>query len=145
MEYVKELVSKVSQQEPRDGALLAVLASGLKTGEVVSLRKKHVDAANSAIRLDDRVVEVPSHLTSYVLSHIENLSGAEAIVFEGYGKKALTPRAVQKIVKKHTNGKKPHYLRDSYAKSLLAQGDNVEGIRQKLGLKTRVAAARYKK
>ncbi|MFK8115272.1 MAG: tyrosine-type recombinase/integrase [Rubripirellula sp.] len=132
----------------RDKMLVSLLyATGLRVGEVVRLRWKHVDFDRNCIRVVrgkgrvDRSVMLPSSYHT-VLHALCGQSDPEAFLFPGQGARPdrhLSVRTVQRIVSgaaayagiaKHVT---PHTLRHAFATHLFEAGADIRLIQKLLG------------
>lgn len=139
----------------RDRAILETLFStGLRVSELCSLNRDDIDlkrgefpvrGKGSKIRLVFLSEEAKAALSTY-LSKRTDVDEAVFIripqkeSFEKYEKLRLTPRSVQRIIKKYAVvagivGKKvsPHALRHSFATDLLRNGADIRSVQSLLG------------
>lgn len=139
----------------RDRAILETLFStGLRVSELVSLDRDTIDLTRGEFSVRGkgskvRVVFLSDAAIAILKSYLEKRVDADPALFvrvpkdekfEKYEQLRLTPRSVQRIVKKYAIlagiiGKKvsPHSLRHSYATDLLRNGADIRSVQAMLG------------
>lgn len=142
----------------RDRAILETLFStGLRVSELCSLKRDEVDTKRGEFSVRGkgsklRVVFLSKTAQAAVTSYLEKRIDVDPALFiripknirqladEKFEKLQLTPRSVQRIIKKYASlagliGKKvsPHTLRHSYATDLLRNGADIRSVQALLG------------
>ncbi len=129
-----------SPDDPRDRAILETLFStGLRVSELVSLDRDTIDLDRGEFSVRGkgskiRVVFLSDAAKAAIKTYLDKRTDIEPKLFN------LTPRSVQRIVKKYAIragiiGKKvsPHSLRHSYATDLLRNGADIRSVQAMLG------------
>ncbi|HWA64563.1 MAG TPA: site-specific tyrosine recombinase/integron integrase [Candidatus Paceibacterota bacterium] len=139
----------------RDKAILSMLFStGMRVSELCSLNRDKVDLKRGELSVlgkgrKIRLVFISDEAKKHVSDYLEKRKDADEALFiripktGSYAKDTdlrLTPRTIQRIVKKHATragimGKKvsPHTLRHSYATDLLRNGADIRSVQAMLG------------
>lgn len=133
--------------ELRDRAILETLYScGLRIGELTALDIGQVDFEQALVRVigkggKERIVPVGQHALQSLRSYLEERGcpgDTEPLFLNRFGKR-LTPRSVQRNLKKHLllagvlKNATPHALRHSFATHLLDGGADLRAIQELLG------------
>lgn len=141
----------------RDLAILEVLySSGIRVSELTGLDMKDVDLASGTLKVlgkgsKERVAFLGEHAKSSLAAYFGERGGHDGPVFVGRGKKRITPRAVQRLVKACTvksgiaKDPTPHALRHSFATHLLDAGADLRAIQELLGHAKLSTTQRYTK
>ncbi len=131
----------------RDRAILEVLYScGLRISELTGLDVSEVDFEQALVRVlgkggKERIVPVGQHALKSLSSYLEERgwpADNEPLFLNRFGKR-LTPRSVQRNLKKHLllagvlKDATPHALRHSFATHLLDGGADLRAIQELLG------------
>lgn len=135
----------------RDRAILELFySSGLRIGELTSLRMAALDISEGMVRVrgkgsKERLIPVGQKareaLTHYleVRAQIQALSGFEDYVFLGKQGKAIHPSVIAKRLQAYAmklglpKNVTPHMLRHSFATHLMNNGADLRGIQELLG------------
>ncbi|MDO8494907.1 MAG: tyrosine-type recombinase/integrase [bacterium] len=139
----------------RDKAILETLFStGLRVSELCSLDKERIDLDRGELSVSGkgskiRLVFLSADAREAIKTYIKKRSDVDASLFiripkneafEKYENLRLTPRSIQRIIRKHTIragivGKKvtPHTLRHSMATDLLRNGADIRSVQSLLG------------
>lgn len=139
----------------RDRAMLETLFStGLRVSELCSLNRDDIDLKRGEFSVRGkgskiRVVFLSDTARAALVSYSDKRSDADEALFirvpqnesfEKYEKLRLTPRSIQRIIKKYAiaagiMGKKvsPHSLRHSFATDLLRNGADIRSVQAMLG------------
>jgi len=139
----------------RDRAILETLFStGLRVSELCSLSREEIDLKRGEFSVRGkggkiRMVFLSEPAKAAIASYLEKRPDADEALFihiprgehfEKYGNLRLTPRSVQRIIKKYAVaagivGKKvtPHSLRHSFATDLLRNGADIRSVQALLG------------
>jgi integrase/recombinase XerD len=129
-------------------------SSGLRISELLNLEKNDIDSDRKIINVrggkgkKDRITLLSSTAYDFLLHYLD-IYGPEKLVFEGPGKKAYSPRSVNKII--HTCAAKAeirknvsaHTLRHSFATHLLERGTDLRYIQALLGHESSRTTERY--
>ena len=153
-EQIERLLSQPGLSKPqglRDKVILEVLFStGLRVSELVKLNRDQINlkrrefgvrgkgGRNRVVFLSPRAVK---WLKRYLSSREDNEKALFIRYVGGEGEKRLTPRSVQRIIKKY--GRKarlpvevtPHVIRHSFATDLLMAGADIRSVQEMLGHK----------
>jgi len=141
----------------RDLAILEVLySSGIRVAELTGLDMKDVDLASGTLKVlgkgsKERLAFLGEHAKASLAAYIGERGGLDGPVFIGRGKKRITPRAVQRLVKACTaksgiaKDPTPHALRHSFATHLLDAGADLRAIQELLGHAKLSTTQRYTK
>ncbi len=131
----------------RDRAILEMLYScGLRISELTGLDVGDVDFEQALVRVlgkggKERIVPIGQHAQQAVRHYLESRTGpgdADPLFLNRFGKR-LTPRSVQRNLKKHLllagllKDATPHALRHSFATHLLDGGADLRAIQELLG------------
>ena len=144
-----------SLSDLRDRAILETLFStGLRVSELCSLNQDDIDLKRGEFSVRGkgsklRLVFLSEEAKAAIASYLEKRQDADEALFirvprnerfEKYEKLCLTPRSVQRIIKKYAItagvvGKKitPHSLRHSFATDLLRNGADIRSVQALLG------------
>jgi len=147
--------SGVSVADLRDRAMLETLFStGLRVSELCSLSRDDIDTKRGEFSVRGkgskiRVVFLSDQARVALVTYLDKRVDADEALFiripqnesfEKYEKLRLTPRSVQRIIKKYAivagiMGKKvsPHSLRHSFATDLLRNGADIRSVQAMLG------------
>src|SRR3989338_5893470 len=139
----------------RDRAILEVLGStGLRVGEIVRLQRDHVIAQRNELAVPGRngklrIVPLGNQARYWITQYLKLRTDRAAQLFirhdpaavgtGGRQPKALTPRSIQRLIKKYAAaaglGKsvQPRTLRHTVAANMIAAGDDLETVRERLG------------
>lgn len=153
-----ESISGSDRVSLRDRTILELLyGSGIRVGELAGLNRDDLDLDESWIRVrgkgnKERVVPIGGKaleaLKEYLAEKKKDLSIPEPL-FQNPQRGRLTPRSVQRIVKKRTSmagimkRTTPHTLRHSFATHLLEEGADLRGIQELLGHSSLSTTQRY--
>ncbi len=131
----------------RDRAILEILYScGLRISELTGLNVSEVDVEQALVRVlgkggKERIVPVGRHALKALSDYLEERghpADGEPLFLNRFGKR-LTPRSVQRNLKKHLllagllKDATPHALRHSFATHLLDGGADLRAIQELLG------------
>ena len=135
--------------DARDRALLEVTySSGLRVSELTGLHHGDVDRPGSLLRVRgkgrrERIVPIGARALSALDDYLRGESRMgerpDRPVFAGRGGAPLSPRTVQRVVRKRLAGVAaglgvtPHALRHSFASHLLDRGADLRAIQELLG------------
>lgn len=139
----------------RDKAILSILFStGMRVSELCSLNRDKIDLKRGELSIMGkgrkiRLVFLSDHAKKTIGQYLEKRIDADEALFIRIPKSktfskdsdlGLTPRTIQRIVRKHAikagiMGKKvsPHTLRHSYATDLLRNGADIRSVQAMLG------------
>ncbi len=139
----------------RDKAILSMLFStGMRVSELCSLNRDKVDLKRGELSVlgkgrKIRLVFISDQARDHIGNYLDKRKDADEALFIRIPKTGtytkdsdlrLTPRSIQRIVKKHAvqagiMGKKvsPHTLRHSYATDLLRNGADIRSVQAMLG------------
>ncbi|MEK7506674.1 MAG: tyrosine-type recombinase/integrase, partial [Patescibacteria group bacterium] len=139
----------------RDRAILETLFStGLRVSELCSLNRDEIDLKRGEFSVRGkgskiRVVFLSDTASAALTNYLDKRTDADPALFirvpknekfEKFGELRLTPRSVQRIIKKYAVvagiiGKKisPHSLRHSFATDLLRNGADIRSVQALLG------------
>lgn len=134
----------------RDSALLELLyGTGARLSEVVALSIQDLNGESGSLRLHgkgskDRVVPLGKpgwkSIEKYLIfRESKKHDDSEGALFLNKNGKRLSPRGIQRIVKKYMdmtvekNVKYPHTLRHSFASHLLERGADLNAVKELLG------------
>ncbi|MBU0597746.1 tyrosine-type recombinase/integrase [Patescibacteria group bacterium] len=142
----------------RDKSILELLLStGLKVSELASLRRNHINFMYNVLTIKGmggrfRTMELNNHAKFWINKYLEMRTDSLPALFIRHDKAKsrqlkkinaeeyqLTPRTVQRIIKKYAKSSElnpnitPQTLRHSYAKYLLATGEDLKHVQSKLG------------
>ncbi|MEK7507069.1 MAG: site-specific tyrosine recombinase/integron integrase [Patescibacteria group bacterium] len=139
----------------RDRAILETLFStGLRVSELCSLNRDEIDLKRGEFSVRGkgskiRVVFLSDTASAALTNYLDKRTDADPALFirvpknekfEKFGELRLTPRSVQRIIKKYAAvagiiGKKisPHSLRHSFATDLLRNGADIRSVQALLG------------
>lgn len=145
----------------RDLAVLeTIYSSGIRVGELVGLAMKDVDLESGTIKVvgkgnTERIAYLGSYARQSLAAYIKRARTGAAVsapLFAGNKEgKALVPRTVQRLVKRHaeasgiTKTPTPHALRHSFATHLLDAGVDLRTIQEMLGHAKLSTTQRYTK
>jgi len=133
-------------QAARDRAILEILyATGIRVGELTSLKSRNVDMAEEMIKVEgkgkkERIVPVGRPAVNALIEYMERKPhrGEEKVFLNKYGK-PLTERSVERIVDKYVRhagiGRKvtPHTFRHTFATHMLERGADLRTVQELLG------------
>ncbi|HBG45409.1 MAG TPA: tyrosine recombinase XerC [Deltaproteobacteria bacterium] len=149
--------SKDNKTALRDLAILEVLySSGIRVSELTGLDLKDVDLSSGTVRVlgkgsKERIAYIGSSAKASIEAYLL-VSGASAgALFTGKGGARLTPRTVQRLVKRYvlesgiSKDPTPHALRHSFATHLLDAGVDLRAIQEMLGHAKLSTTQRYTK
>ncbi|MFW9854839.1 MAG: tyrosine recombinase XerC [Candidatus Thorarchaeota archaeon] len=147
-----EMLTKLSSPiNLRDKTILYLLyGTGLRVSELSNLNTEHIDIPNRVIRVEggkgnkDRIIPLPDLLvpilTEYISSYFSKFNRKDSALILNQRGTRLTPRSIQRIVKKHRklaglNDKRltPHTLRHAFATHLLSNSVDIRVIQELLG------------
>ena len=140
-----------SATTPREKAILWLLVdTGMRSGEVVSLRKQDIKAESVMVRGKGGEREVPiSDETRRLLLALIARDGKDERVFQGH-KGPLTRHAVYRIVSAHMKkagiqGAKRggHRIRHAFGKGFLVNGGDTRSLQQIMGHKHITTTEKY--
>ncbi|MDR2750034.1 MAG: tyrosine recombinase [Clostridiales bacterium] len=134
----------------RDKAMLEVLyATGIRVSELVSLRISDVDLDTPSIRCSagdrERVIPLKEKAAAALDNYLDNArslmvrSASEDILFVNMSGVSMTRQGFWKIVKEYAKSANvqgdisPHILRHSFASHLLADGTDIQVVKDLLG------------
>lgn len=158
-EEAARLVESVGSEETqcrRDKAILELLyGTGLRVSELSTLKLSQIDFEECWLKVrgkgnKERIVPVGKKALEAVQDLLKERGSAEGYLFlASNGRASLTPRTIQRIVKK--TGMKagivkkttPHMLRHSFATHLLEEGADLRGIQELLGHSSLSTTQRY--
>jgi len=139
-------VEKVLEIEnSRDRAIMEVLYScGIRASELVGLDADSVDLNRDEIKVKgkgnkERIIPLGSAAKNALLLYARERKGNSNALFLNYRGSRLTPRSLQRIVRKyllrvaHTSGTNPHILRHTFATHLLENGADLRAVQELLG------------
>lgn len=146
----------------RDRAILELLyASGLRVSELTGLDLRHVNFGDEIVLVrgkgnKERIVPFGTKARAALTAYLpvrekvlqENKTRETALFLNARGGR-LTPRSVDRLVKKHVrqfgpNVKvSPHSLRHAFASHLLAEGADLRAIQEMLGHKSLATTQKY--
>ncbi|MFV0506443.1 MAG: tyrosine-type recombinase/integrase [Bacteroidales bacterium] len=141
----------------RDRAVMLLLyATGMRVGELVSLRKDDVDLLNCTIKVigkgrKQRLIPFPKTFISQLQDYkttLKDIGESPYFVITSKGKQTypmLIYRVVSKILKLVSSSGKvnPHILRHTYATHLLNNGADLNAVKELLGHKSLSATEVY--
>lgn len=142
-----ESIQGTDKLSRRDRAILEMLYScGLRISELTSLDIGEVDFELGLVRVlgkggKERIVPIGQHALASLHDYLEERNGpadADPLFLNRFGKR-LTPRSVQRNLKKHLllagvlKNATPHALRHSFATHLLDGGADLRAIQELLG------------
>jgi len=148
----------------RDSAILEVLySSGIRVGELTGLRHRDLDMEGGVVRVlgkggKTRLAFLGAKATSALSAYLEARKGAgkrgidsdlPLFVAEKGSEKGISPRTVQRIVRKYALSSginktpTPHTLRHSFATHLLDAGIDLRSIQEMLGHSKLSTTQRY--
>jgi integrase/recombinase XerC len=155
-EEAKALVESFPAEEGmRNRAILELLyGTGIRVGELVMLQLENFDRDEGWIKVrgkgnKERVVPVGGKALQAVLRYLEERGKEKGVLFLNPQRAGLTPRTVQRIVKKQAllsgllKRTTPHTLRHSFATHLLEEGADLRGIQELLGHSSLATTQRY--
>jgi len=133
-------------QAARDRAILEVLyATGIRVGELTSLKRKNVDLVEEMVKVEgkgkkERIVPVGRPAINALIEYMERKPhrGEETVFLNKYGR-PLTERGVERIVDKYARhagmGRKitPHTFRHTFATHMLERGADLRTVQELLG------------
>tara|TARA_B100000683_G_C12388002_1_gene514243 strand:- start:86 stop:1033 length:948 start_codon:yes stop_codon:yes gene_type:complete len=133
----------------RDDALIELLYStGLRVSEIANLKMGDIDFEKSEIKIlgkgnKQRVVIFNNKSKEKIIKYLKNdkrfISLKTEALFQNKFKKALSPRSIQRLLKKYLNFSginskySTHTLRHTFATHLLEGGADIKVIQQLLG------------
>lgn len=138
-------------EDPRDCAIMELLYScGLRASELTGLDVRDVDFHNEEIRVmgkggKERILPLGRRAGEAILRYLRSRksrpgdSKTQTALFLNYRGGRLTPRSLQRIVRKHlisvarASGTNPHILRHSFATHLLERGADLRAVQELLG------------
>ena len=148
VDEMEELLGSFPAGSPkavRDRAILELLyATGMRVGEIVSLRTEAVDLARSSLRVygkggKERVLPVNGSAASALTDYLGERRHVPGIVFLSLNGKPLHERDIRRIldayVKRAALSKRisPHKIRHSFATHLLERGADLRSVQELLG------------
>ncbi|NQT49530.1 tyrosine-type recombinase/integrase [Candidatus Kuenenbacteria bacterium] len=152
------LVKQHKLFQARDRAILELLyCTGLKVSEVARLTIHDLDLKKGLIMSAKRKITLTNQAKHWLQQYIKFRKKVDnEYLFIGHDRalharkpKALTPRSVERIVKKYAQvadiEKKvtPQTLRHTYAINLIKKGDKIENIKKKLGYSVISSTLKY--
>ncbi|UCE13993.1 MAG: tyrosine recombinase XerC [Candidatus Heimdallarchaeota archaeon] len=147
---VEEALKLLSTPEnPRDKVILYLLyGTGMRVSELSNLNKDHINLENRIIHVvsgkggKDRIIPMPKGIVEILIDYLRDYRGDgedPALILNRSGHR-LTPRSIQRIVKKYKEAtnlldKKitPHTLRHAFATHLLSNAVDIRVIQELLG------------
>lgn len=139
----------------RDRAILEVLGStGLRVGEIARLQRDHVVAQRNELAVPGRngklrIVPLGNQTRYWITQYLKLRTDRAPQLFVRHDPaagatanrqpKALTPRSIQRLIKKYAaaaglgSSVQPRTLRHTVAANMLAAGDDLETVRERLG------------
>lgn len=139
----------------RDRAILEVLGStGLRVGEIARLQRDHVVAERNELAVPGhggklRIVPLGNQARYWIAQYLKLRHDRAPQLFVRHDPaahaadkrqpKALTPRSIQRLIKKYAaaaglgSAVQPRTLRHTVAANMLAAGNDLETVRQRLG------------
>ena len=133
----------------RDDALIELLYStGLRVSEIANLKMGDIDFEKSEIKIlgkgnKQRVVIFNNKSKEKIIKYLKNdkrlISLRKGALFQNKFKEALSPRSIQRLLKKYLNFSginskySTHTLRHTFATHLLEGGADIKVIQQLLG------------
>lgn len=150
-DQIERLLS--APENPRDKAILELLFStGLRVSELTKLNRDHINFERKEFGVigkggRSRVVFVSDSAIYWLNKYLEMRDDAELALFvrtsgRNDAEMRLTPRSIQRIVKKYVKQAKipvditPHGIRHTFATDLLSAGADLRAIQEMLGHKT---------
>lgn len=123
--------------------------TGIRKAELINLKEHNIDKSNRQIKVlgkgnKERIIPISQELVSAIYNYIDEkriLFGRQEhnLLFISQKEKALDPKAVYNIVKKHLIGvttidkKSPHILRHTFATHLMNKGADLNAVKELLG------------
>ncbi|MFX0124788.1 MAG: site-specific tyrosine recombinase/integron integrase [Candidatus Hodarchaeota archaeon] len=133
---------------PRDKAILYMLyGTGMRVSELSNLNIEQIDLKDKIIHVvggkggKDRIIPLPNGIIKILEDYIKAREGAQdsTFILNRSGRR-LTPRSIQRIVKKYKNAVNfsdktltPHTLRHAFATHLLSNAVDIRVIQELLG------------
>lgn len=139
----------------RDLAVLEVLySSGVRVSELTGLDLDDVDLGEGVVKVlgkggKERIAYLGSHALSSLGAYLRLRGGAQGPLFTGHRAGRLTPRSVQRLVKRYVLASginktpTPHALRHTFATHLLDAGVDLRSIQEMLGHSKLSTTQRY--
>ncbi|MCM8758810.1 MAG: site-specific tyrosine recombinase XerD [Candidatus Omnitrophica bacterium] len=146
VEKILEAANKQDESGLRDRAILELLySSGLRVGELVSLKISDINIAEGTIRVKgkgnkERIVPVGSYALNYIFAYLEKRTKYRSpYVFLNKKGGKITSRSVERMIKKYakiaciSKNVTPHTFRHSFATHLLDRGADLRTVQEMLG------------
>lgn len=155
--FMEAVPDTIRLRDRRDRALLEILyATGLKVGQLVTLKRKYVDQIKQEIILDQKNhIALPPLAWSRLKRYLEKRSDDIDYLFinldrTNKGKESsLSIRSVERIIEKYGRrvGLKvtPQILRNTLSKNLKQQGADRNELQKSLHFQTKLGAENYLK
>lgn len=157
LEQVEKLLAapdRETEMGKRDMAILEVLyGSGIRVGELVSLRIDDLDLATATIKVRgkrkrERLAPI-SHNASRAIRQYLEMRPPSPSLFSNCLKESLSSRSVQRLVQKYSRlaglpaWVTPHTLRHTFATHLLDAGADLRAVQELLGHRSLIATQIY--
>jgi integrase/recombinase XerC len=123
--------------------------TGIRKAELINLKEHNIDKANRQIKVlgkgnKERIIPLSQELIHTIFDYIDEkrkLHGRleHGLLCVSVAGKALDPKAVYNIVKKHLTGvttidkRSPHILRHTFATQLMNKGADLNAVKELLG------------
>ncbi len=145
----------------RDALLLELLlTTGMKVSEIVSLTRQQVSADRRVVTIRglrdaNRNITLSHHARKLIDDYLMKRRDGSVALFVRHDKAttsqpaALTPRSIQRMIHKYARAAglppdtSPETLRQQYAQHMAQQGEDIETIREQLGLARTATTRRY--
>ena len=114
--------------------------TGIKTSEVLLIKKSNLDLINKSIKIKGRIIKIPKETFEKIILYILDLDDQE-ILFKNRSNKKLSARSVQKYFANILTQNKlskdftPNSLRHLFVFNLIKEGKTREEVKEILGHK----------